>query len=137
MLGYDAAPPPPPAAPGKRTYVIVWALLLRHGPQGRRLRHPTEPRPPAPRSRARPPARRAGERARRRDLRTHYYRSEMCKSMRRTGECVLGEQCPQSHNVFEYWLHPDRFRTQHCKVGSWARARSGGGGWRGQYFGAL
>lgn len=43
-----------------------------------------------------------GERARRRDLRTHHYSSEFCKSMRRTGECALGDSCPMSHSVFEF-----------------------------------
>lgn len=26
--------------------------------------------------------------------------------------------CPYAHNVFEYWLHPTRYRTQMCNDGS-------------------
>ena len=28
--------------------------------------------------------------------------------------CVRGDSCPYAHNVFEYWLHPTRYRTQLC-----------------------
>ena len=28
--------------------------------------------------------------------------------------CVRGDNCPYAHNVFEYWLHPTRYRTQLC-----------------------
>ena len=31
--------------------------------------------------------------------------------------CVRGEACPYAHNVFEYWLHPTRYRTQLCNDG--------------------
>eukprot|EP00878_Enallax_costatus_P018858 GHUV01019878.1.p1 GENE.GHUV01019878.1~~GHUV01019878.1.p1 ORF type:complete len:519 (+),score=206.36 GHUV01019878.1:133-1689(+) len=30
-------------------------------------------------------------------------------------ECKLGANCPHSHNVFESWLHPQKYRTMMCK----------------------
>ena len=30
------------------------------------------------------------------------------------GVCPRREACPYAHNVFEYWLHPTRYRTQLC-----------------------
>ena len=27
---------------------------------------------------------------------------------------MRGDSCPYAHNVFEYWLHPTRYRTQLC-----------------------
>lgn len=30
---------------------------------------------------------------------------------------MRGDQCPYAHNVFEYWLHPTRYRTQLCNDG--------------------
>jgi hypothetical protein len=32
--------------------------------------------------------------------------------------CPGGDACPYTHSVQEYWLHPDRFKTQMCKNGS-------------------
>jgi hypothetical protein len=29
-------------------------------------------------------------------------------------KCVRGDACPFAHNVFEYWLHPTRYRTVFC-----------------------
>jgi hypothetical protein len=34
------------------------------------------------------------------------------------GCCAFGDHCPYAHNVFEYWLHPTRYRTQLCNDGS-------------------
>ncbi len=31
--------------------------------------------------------------------------------------CTRGDACPYAHNVFEYWLHPTRYRTQLCNDG--------------------
>ena len=31
--------------------------------------------------------------------------------------CPRGDLCPYAHNVFEYWLHPTRYRTQLCNDG--------------------
>ena len=33
-------------------------------------------------------------------------------------KCPRGDSCPYAHNVFEYWLHPSRYRTQLCKDGA-------------------
>lgn len=33
-------------------------------------------------------------------------------------KCPRGDACPYAHNVFEYWLHPSRYRTQMCKDGA-------------------
>ncbi len=55
------------------------------------------------------------------------------------GCCAFGDHCPYAHNVFEYWLHPTRYRTQLCNDGSnckrkicffahrWARGLTAGG----------
>lgn len=32
-------------------------------------------------------------------------------------ECPLGRSCPHSHNAFESWLHPQKYRTLLCKDG--------------------
>jgi hypothetical protein len=57
------------------------------------------------------------EKARRRDPRKHQYTGIACPSMRQFRRCELGDSCPFSHNVFEFWLHPSRFRTQLCNDG--------------------
>ncbi|GMH37497.1 hypothetical protein BSKO_05370 [Bryopsis sp. KO-2023] len=58
-----------------------------------------------------------GEKARRRDPRTFKYASVACPSVKQGKHCNRGELCPGTHNVFEYWLHPSRFRTQFCGRG--------------------
>lgn len=37
--------------------------------------------------------------------------------MKKEGTCAFGDHCPYAHNVFEYWLHPTRYRTQLCNDG--------------------
>jgi Zinc finger C-x8-C-x5-C-x3-H type (and similar) len=39
------------------------------------------------------------------------------------GSCARGENCPYAHNVFEYWLHPTRYRTQLCNDGTGCKRR--------------
>lgn len=39
------------------------------------------------------------------------------------GTCIRGDNCPYAHNVFEYWLHPTRYRTQLCNDGPNCRRR--------------
>lgn len=39
------------------------------------------------------------------------------------GTCAFGDHCPYAHNVFEYWLHPTRYRTQLCNDGSNCRRK--------------
>jgi hypothetical protein len=34
-----------------------------------------------------------------------------------TRKCARGNACPFTHNVFEYWLHPTRYRTVPCEDG--------------------
>ncbi|KAJ0448074.1 putative transcription factor C3H family [Helianthus annuus] len=57
-----------------------------------------------------------GEKARRRCPRRFCYSGVMCPDFRR-GCCVRGDTCEFSHGVFEYWLHPSRYRTEACKDG--------------------
>ncbi|TVU37333.1 hypothetical protein EJB05_10642, partial [Eragrostis curvula] len=70
-----------------------------------------------------------GERARRRDPRTHCYLPQPCPyylasseyhKMHHTGRaptCVHGHTCSYAHGIFEVWMHPDRFRTRMCDAG--------------------
>ncbi|BDA51504.1 probable zinc finger CCCH domain-containing protein 61 at N-terminal half [Coccomyxa sp. Obi] len=58
-----------------------------------------------------------GEGAVRRDLRTYYYTGVVCPDMKKNGHCPRGDECPFAHCVFEYWLHPTRFRTVMCTEG--------------------
>ncbi|WIA19314.1 hypothetical protein OEZ85_003947 [Tetradesmus obliquus] len=58
-----------------------------------------------------------GEKAKRRDPRTHQYDCEMCPTVVKGEVCELGAACPHSHHVFESWLHPQKFRTMICKDG--------------------
>ncbi|WIA44428.1 hypothetical protein OEZ86_007189 [Tetradesmus obliquus] len=59
-----------------------------------------------------------GEKARRRDLRTHTYSSQLCPDAKREGGCPKGDACSMSHNIFEAWLHPELYRTQLCTSGA-------------------
>jgi hypothetical protein len=63
----------------------------------------------------------AGEKAVRRDPRLHNYTGIACPDMKKTGNCIRAEKCPYAHNVFEYWLHPTRYRTQLCNDGPMCR----------------
>ncbi|WIA31545.1 hypothetical protein OEZ86_002436 [Tetradesmus obliquus] len=62
-----------------------------------------------------------GEKACRRDLRLHSYAAVMCSDMLLKGCCPRGDGCPQSHSVFEYHMHPARFRTKLCTDGDRCR----------------
>lgn len=57
------------------------------------------------------------EKATRRDPKKYSYTGIACPSMKDAGDCAFGDECPYAHNVFEYWLHPTRYRTQMCKDG--------------------
>ncbi|PKU82144.1 zinc finger CCCH domain-containing protein 2 [Dendrobium catenatum] len=63
-----------------------------------------------------------GEKARRRDPRNHQYSGVACPDFRK-GNCKKGDTCEFAHGVFECWLHPARYRTQHCKDGTACRRR--------------
>lgn len=56
------------------------------------------------------------EKARRRDPRKVHYTGVFCPYIRQGQDCPHGENCPCSHNTFEYWLHPSRYRTQFCNI---------------------
>ncbi|KAL4418720.1 hypothetical protein ABPG77_008591 [Micractinium sp. CCAP 211/92] len=57
------------------------------------------------------------EGARRRDPRVHPHTGVSCPRLKKEGRCELGDSCPYAHSIFEYWLHPSRYRTQLCKDG--------------------
>eukprot|EP00210_Caulerpa_lentillifera_P007169 g6859.t1 len=60
----------------------------------------------------------AGEKARRRDPAHCKYAAIACIDMKKNGQCPRGDDCPYAHNVFEYWMHPTRYRTQICNDGN-------------------
>eukprot|EP00210_Caulerpa_lentillifera_P004868 g4646.t1 len=57
------------------------------------------------------------ERAKRRDPRDVKYTAIACPDMKKGENCPRGDRCPYSHNTFEYWLHPTRYRTRLCRDG--------------------
>ncbi|GAX85053.1 hypothetical protein CEUSTIGMA_g12473.t1 [Chlamydomonas eustigma] len=63
------------------------------------------------------PCAHAGETARRRDPRLHPYRAVLCPLVKAKKVCPLGDNCLWSHNVFEHWLHPSRYKTRLCSFG--------------------
>lgn len=58
-----------------------------------------------------------GEKSRRRCPQTYDYLAIPCPHMKQNHVCPQGDECPYSHNVFEFWLHPSRYRTQMCQKG--------------------
>lgn len=58
-----------------------------------------------------------GEKAQRRCPNKYLYTGIACPDMKKTGDCPRGDNCCFAHNVFEYWLHPSRYRTQLCSYG--------------------
>eukprot|EP00798_Chlamydomonas_sp_ICE-L_P022321 gene22321-29396_t len=58
-----------------------------------------------------------GEKAMRRCPEKFQYLAIACPDVK-AGECPRGEACPYAHTVFEYWLHPSRYRTQMCSYGA-------------------
>ncbi|WIA14731.1 hypothetical protein OEZ85_003220 [Tetradesmus obliquus] len=59
-----------------------------------------------------------GERARRRCVRSNSYGPAACPDVQKDGSCPRGDACSFTHNVFEFHLHPQRYRTQWCHDGS-------------------
>eukprot|EP00210_Caulerpa_lentillifera_P007183 g6873.t1 len=55
-----------------------------------------------------------GEKAGRRDPQKHRYVGIECHEVKKGAECSRGNDCPYAHNLFEFWLHPTRYRTQLC-----------------------
>ncbi|WIA14692.1 hypothetical protein OEZ85_003190 [Tetradesmus obliquus] len=60
------------------------------------------------------PCSHVGERATRRDPKRYHYLPVACEHAKQRQECPAGDKCPHAHNLFEYWLHPMRFRTEMC-----------------------
>ncbi|EOA19549.1 hypothetical protein CARUB_v10002521mg [Capsella rubella] len=58
-----------------------------------------------------------GEKATRRDPRRYTYCAVACPAFR-NGACHRGDSCEFAHGVFEYWLHPARYRTRACNAGN-------------------
>ena len=58
------------------------------------------------------------ERAARRCPRRFAYASSPCAVARAGGACARGAACEGSHSINEYWLHPARYRTEWCSLGS-------------------
>eukprot|EP00210_Caulerpa_lentillifera_P006120 g5847.t1 len=55
-----------------------------------------------------------GEKAGRRDPQKYRYVGIECHEAKEGAECPRGNDCPYAHNLFEFWLHPTRYRTQLC-----------------------
>ncbi|GMH37471.1 hypothetical protein BSKO_05344 [Bryopsis sp. KO-2023] len=58
-----------------------------------------------------------GETAKRRDPKKFQYVGVACPDAKQGKPCPREDECPCTHNVFEYWLHPTRFRTAFCGRG--------------------
>ncbi|XP_068669631.1 zinc finger CCCH domain-containing protein 54-like [Aristolochia californica] len=63
-----------------------------------------------------------GEKARRRDPCKFNYTGIACPDFRQ-GSCPRGDSCEFAHGVFEFWLHPARYRTRACKAGRYCQRR--------------
>ncbi|XP_050221020.1 zinc finger CCCH domain-containing protein 54 [Mercurialis annua] len=63
-----------------------------------------------------------GEKATRRDPRKVSYIAIACPGFR-NGKCLRGETCEFAHGVFEYWLHPARYRTRTCNAGQFCQRK--------------
>lgn len=63
-----------------------------------------------------------GEKARRRDPRRYHYDAVACPDFR-NNVCRRGDLCPYAHGVFEYWLHPTKYRTRACNAGGLCQRR--------------
>ncbi|KAJ4955205.1 hypothetical protein NE237_011988 [Protea cynaroides] len=61
-----------------------------------------------------------GEMVRRRDPRIFNYAAVYCPAFR-TGNCPKGNSCEFAHGTFEFWLHPDKYRTRECRFGTGCR----------------
>ncbi|CAN1798773.1 Zinc finger CCCH domain-containing protein 54 [Linum perenne] len=64
-----------------------------------------------------------GEKATRRDPRKIPYSAVACPWYRTGSSCPNGELCDFAHGVFEYWLHPARYRTRPCNSGPFCQRK--------------
>lgn len=62
------------------------------------------------------------EKATRRDPRKVLYTAIACPAFR-NGKCLKGDACEFAHGVFEYWLHPSRYRTRACNAGRFCQRK--------------
>ncbi|KAJ4775134.1 Zinc finger CCCH domain protein [Rhynchospora pubera] len=58
-----------------------------------------------------------GERFQRRDPCKFRYRRQMCRASDDFTKCCRGMKCKYAHGLYEYWLHPNRYRTRMCNRG--------------------
>ncbi|KAL1068829.1 hypothetical protein V6Z11_D12G225100 [Gossypium hirsutum] len=63
-----------------------------------------------------------GEKAQRRDPRKIPYTAIACPAFR-NGKCQKGDACEFAHGVFEYWLHPVKYRTRACNAGMFCQRK--------------
>ncbi|KAG5606739.1 hypothetical protein H5410_028231 [Solanum commersonii] len=56
-----------------------------------------------------------GEKAHRRDPRKYNYLPIPCLDYK-FASCIKGGNCELCHGVFEYWLHPAKYKTNPCQV---------------------
>ncbi|KAJ8772468.1 hypothetical protein K2173_027645 [Erythroxylum novogranatense] len=63
-----------------------------------------------------------GEKATRRDPLKVQYLPITCP-MFRNGKCTKADLCQYAHGVFEYWLHPARYRTRVCNAGPFCQRK--------------
>jgi len=59
-----------------------------------------------------------GETAARRHPKRYSYVGVICPETKKGEKCPRGDSCPCTHSLFEYWLHPTRFKTEFCSRGS-------------------
>ncbi|GIM04766.1 hypothetical protein Vretimale_9256, partial [Volvox reticuliferus] len=59
-----------------------------------------------------------GETARRRDPTLFNYQPVLCPNVKSKSGCPAGDGCGYAHNVFEQWLHPQRYKALMCTYGS-------------------
>ncbi|KAG2486126.1 hypothetical protein HYH03_015220 [Edaphochlamys debaryana] len=59
-----------------------------------------------------------GETARRRDPTLFNYQPVLCPNVKSKAGCPAGDSCAYAHNVFEQWLHPQRYKALMCTYGS-------------------
>ncbi|KAG2699191.1 hypothetical protein I3843_07G180900 [Carya illinoinensis] len=64
-----------------------------------------------------------GEKAQRRDPRKFNYSAIACPAFRMNGKCFKSDACEFAHGVFEYWLHPARYRTRACNAGKYCQRK--------------
>ncbi|KAE8670911.1 Zinc finger CCCH domain-containing protein 49 [Hibiscus syriacus] len=63
-----------------------------------------------------------GEKAQRRDPLKYPYIPVVCPAFR-DGICPNGDNCQLAHGVFEFWLHPAKYRTHPCSAGKFCTRR--------------